>query len=322
MASIILINPTNDLHLTLDGDGLVDSMGNFFPIINGVPRIADLNNYSDNFGVQWNKFDKTQLDRQMEGLSLSRNRFFAEMGCNQDDLSGKNILEVGSGAGRFSKVVLDHTQANLYSVDYSDAVSANYKNNGKIAPERFHLFQASIYEMPFPSNSFDKVFCFGVLQHTPSFEASIKALINKAKVGSEIVVDFYPINGWWTKLHSKYLLRPFTKKINHQKLFNIIEGNIDWMIRLFDFLNNIGLGFLTRFIPITDIRGFPKQLSDDERREWAILDTFDAFSPEYDNPQRIKDVVKMFENNGAKVTYSGFVKMNQGTATVVRAIKK
>ena len=55
-------------------------------------------------------------------------------------------------------------------------------------PERFHLFQASIYEMPFPDNSFHKVFCLGVLQHTPDFEQSIQSLVQKAKTGGEIVV--------------------------------------------------------------------------------------------------------------------------------------
>jgi len=33
-----------------------------------------------------------------------------------------------------------------------------------------HLFQASIYELPFAPRQFDKVFCFGVLQHTPDFK--------------------------------------------------------------------------------------------------------------------------------------------------------
>ena len=58
----------------------------------------------------------------------------------------------------------------------------------------------------------------GVLQHTPDFEASVKALIKKAKPGGEIVVDFYPVNGWWTKLNAKYLLRPFIKRLSHARL--------------------------------------------------------------------------------------------------------
>jgi SAM-dependent methyltransferase len=121
-------------------------------------------------------------------------------------------LEVGSGAGRFTQIVLDYTKANLYSIDYSDAVSANYRNNAHHG-DRLHLFQASIYEMPFPDNSFDKVFCFGVLQHTPDFKKSVKSLIDKAKPGGEIAVDFYPIKGWYTKINAKYICDPGPKNV-------------------------------------------------------------------------------------------------------------
>ncbi len=320
-----IINPKNNCILTRQGDKLVDKYGNVFLITNGVPRIAKLENYTENFGFEWNKFDKTQLDHDEDSkhfkLDLSRNRFFSETNWDENSLVDQNILEVGSGAGRFSRVILRHTKATLFSVDYSDAVSANMKNNEHLAPDRFHLFQASIYALPFQDNSFDKVICFGVLQHTPDFEASIKALIDKAKQGSEIVVDFYPINGWWTKIHSKYIFRPITKRLSHTRLMSLIERNIAWLIWLFDFFQSIGFGFLSRFIPITDIRGFPKNLSFIERKEWAVLDTFDAFSPEFDNPQRITDVVNMFERNGAHVIFSGVVKYDGGESTVVRALK-
>ena len=62
----------------------------------------------------------------------------------------------------------------------------------------------------FPDGSFDKVFCLGVLQHTPDFEASVRALVRKAKPGGEIAVDFYPIRGWWTKLNAVYQSSPPT----------------------------------------------------------------------------------------------------------------
>ena len=322
--SIQLINPKNNLPLRHFNDTLVDSENSIIPIINGVARIAELDNYTENFGVQWNKFDTTQLDRENECFALSKTRFFAESEWCLDELAGIDILEVGSGAGRFSKVVLEHTQANLYSVDYSDAVSANFKNNHLIAPDRFHLFQASVYEMPFPDNSFDKVFCFGVLQHTPNFEFSVNALINKAKPGGEIVVDFYPINGWWTKIHAKYLFRPWTKKINHQTLFKLIENNVDWLINLSNILNKVGLGYLTRFLPLVDLNTLPKRdLSKAQIREWVVLDTFDMFSPEHDHPQKISDVAKMFNANGADVTFADYVEFGDGfRAAVVRGIKR
>ncbi|MDB4078038.1 class I SAM-dependent methyltransferase [Amylibacter sp.] len=322
--NISIINPKNNSPLTETDKGLVDPFGNIFPIINGVARISELENYTENFGMQWNSFDKTQLDNETDGLNLSRRRFFAATHWDQEDLSEKLILEVGSGAGRFSKVVLENTKAVLYSVDYSDAVTANYKNNNQIAPDRFHLFQASVYEMPFPDNSFDKVFCFGVLQHTPDFDASVKALIAKAKPGGEIAVDFYPIKGWWTKINAKYILRPITKKMSHKRLLKLIEKNVDWLMGAHYALHRIGLGFMTRFLPICNVKeSFPKSLTKAQVREWTILDTFDQYSPEHDYPQRIADVVKMFERYGVKVTFSGFEKFGEGmTASVVRGTKK
>ena len=318
--SINVINPSNGDKLLRSGDKLLDSLGNSFPIIRGVPRIAPAENYTGNFGIQWNKFSKTQMDRDQ--LDLSEKRFFAETRWDRNCLDGQNILEVGSGAGRFSKVVLEHTQAALWSVDYSDAVTANYINNSKIAPERFHLFQASIYELPFPDDSFDKVFCIGVLQHTPDFESSVIELIKKAKPGGEVVVDFYPVNGWWTKWHAKYLLRPFIKRISHSRLMKLIEDNIDWLMKLEHGLHRVGLGVLARFLPIVDIQGtLPKSLLAAEKREWAILDTFDMFSPEYDNPQRIGDVAAMFARHGATVTFAGFERFEGASAAVVRGIK-
>jgi len=321
--TITIINPKNNYSLHLVGYNLVDIDGNAFPIIHGVPRITYQENYTQNFGVQWNKFDKTQLDREGDGLDLSRKRFFAETHWDKEDLSEKDILEVGSGAGRFSKVVLEHTKGNLYSVDYSDAVTANMKNNGHIAPDRFHLLQASIYELPFPDSSFDKVFCFGVLQHTPDFDASIKALIQKAKPGGEIAVDFYPIKGWWTKINTKYLLRPITKRMSHDKLLHMIEANVDWLIKAHFVLHRVGLGVFARFLPVCNIKeSFPQSLTASELREWTILDTFDQYSPQHDHPQRMANVVKMFEKHGARVTFAGVESYDDGGAAyVVRGLR-
>lgn len=316
-----IINPFNGERLDRSGDYLVDSLDNSFPIVRGVPRLVGGDNYAENFGLQWNKFAKTQLDR--DRLDISKQRFFAETHWERECLNDKHILEVGSGAGRFSKVVLEYTQGILWSIDYSDAVTANYTNNRAIAADRFHLFQASIYELPFEDNSFDKTFCLGVLQHTPDFEASVKTLIAKTKPGGEIIVDFYPIKGWWTKIHAKYILRPITKRLTHTRLMALIEANIDWLIKVHLGLHRIGLGLLTRFLPIVDIKGtIPKNLSSAELREWAVLDTFDMFSPKYDNPQRIAAVTLMFERHGAQVTFAGFESFDGASAAVVRGVKR
>jgi ubiquinone/menaquinone biosynthesis C-methylase UbiE len=321
---IQFINPSNGQLLEKNGDGYIDREGNKFPVVDGVLRMVPQNNYTASFGFQWNKFRKTQIDRESRNSSQSRERFFAETGWEHEDLSGKNILEVGSGAGRFSQIVLEHTKGNLYSVDYSDAVTANYKNNGHHG-ERFHLFQASVYEMPFPDNSFDKVFCFGVLQHTPDFKKSVKCLIDKARRGGEVVVDFYPVKGWWTKIQAKYIFRPITKRMSHETLLRHIENNSEWMTRAYFLNEKMGIGKLVnRFVPIVDIKGtLPHKLTREELKEWVVLDTFDMFSPQYDNPKRISTVKKWFEEFGMNVTFADYVIYDNGfSAATVKGIKQ
>ena len=90
----------------------------------------------------------------------------------------------------------------------------------------------------------------------------------------------------------------------------------------YDLFLLLKIDFLVRFIRITDIRGFPNNLNKLERKRWAIMDTFDAFSPEFDNPQRLSKVIQMFEEDGCKVTFGGLVKFKGGSAVVVRALKK
>lgn len=316
---IEIINPFTHDALTLSNDGLKNNNDIVFPSINGAYRIVADNNYTESFGFQWNRFAQIQIDKTAN-LELSKKRFFAETGWDTEDLGGKDILEVGSGAGRFTQIILDFTDAELYSIDYSNAVEANFKNNGP--HNRLKLFQASIYELPFAASQFDKVICLGVLQHTPDVERSVKALIDMAKPGGEVIVDFYPVKGWWTKLNAKYFLRRFTKKMDHEKLYKKIDNNIDWMIKTSKFLSKIKLNTLNRFLPICDIEGtMPRNLSYAQLRALCVLDTFDMFSPEFDQPQKISTVVNWFKKYNMKNISGDEITYDNGKASVVRGIK-
>ncbi len=315
------INPFTKTDLVQTEAGLLQNNQIVFPLTNGAIRVLETeDNYTESFGFQWNKFVKTQIDQDEK--NISKERFFIETGWGREDLTGKNILEVGSGAGRFSSVILQHTQANLYSVDYSNAVEANFKNNPGYG-DRFNLYQASIYDMPFAPAQFDKVVCLGVLQHTPNFEKSIEALCSMVKPGGELVIDFYPIKNAFTKICAKYILRPYTTKMDHGKLLKKIERNIDWMISATHLLHKIKLGALTRFIPIIDIYGtLPYQsLTKAELKEWAILDTFDQYSPQHDHPQKLSTVTQWVKNNGLKISLSAFLRTGNSMAPVIRAVK-
>lgn len=282
--------------------------GKEYKIVNGIPRILDSDtNYSDNFGLQWNKFKKTQFD-SYTGLPLSGKRFWNNTKWAKEELKGKVILEAGCGAGRFTEVLVS-TGATVVSFDLSNAVEANYENNNDKG--ELLIFQGDIYNIPFPDNYFDYVFCHGVLQHTPDPDRSYKEIFNKLKHGGKISIDYYlkfsSATPWSTP---KYFWRPVTKKMSPQKLLSIIKFYIPVWLPFDTFIRKIPRfgDRILAFIRIPCWNYLDMGLTYSQRKQWAILDTFDALAPAYDYPKTLDEVNKMIEsdqNDKAEVFYGG-----------------
>lgn len=258
-------------------------------IVGKIPRfVKSKENYSSNFGFQWLKFAKTQLDSS-SGIPLTRDRFFNDTQWTMNELKGKRVLEVGSGAGRFTEILLS-TGALVYSFDYSAAVEANFANHSD--HENLLLFQGSVYEIPFPDDFFDFVFCFGVLQHTPDPPLALQSMVNKMKPEGKIAVDNYP------KGSSKKTKRPNS---NYRKvarrlsflsapnlfrfvwLYHQVWFPIDTLIR-----TKLSPSVYPKVLHYIGIPCFNYvhtiPLRYNQLKEWAILDTFDALGARFDIP--------------------------------------
>ena len=61
--NIQLVNPFTKNLLSLAAEGLMENCALIFPKKNGAYRIVSDNNYTENFGFQWNKFAGTQVDK-------------------------------------------------------------------------------------------------------------------------------------------------------------------------------------------------------------------------------------------------------------------
>lgn len=97
-----------------------------YPIRNHVARFVPESNYGESFGMQWNRFSRTQLDSH-SGHPISSQRFWEATQWRQEDLEGKFVLDVGCGAGRFAEIALE-AGAHVVALDYSTAVDACYAN--------------------------------------------------------------------------------------------------------------------------------------------------------------------------------------------------
>ncbi|OEU66232.1 MAG: hypothetical protein BBJ57_01180 [Desulfobacterales bacterium PC51MH44] len=279
---ILGANQSTDDSEILEARLYCDKCGSCWPIKHGIPRFVPERSYADSFGYQWNIHAKTQLD-SYTGLPISRNRLFGVTGWPQH-MEGQKILEAGSGAGRFTEVLLG-TGAEIFSFDFSSAVEANWANNGHCP--NLNLFQGDIFNIPLRERSFDKVLCLGVIQHTPDPEKAFRSLSRYVRPGGELVIDVYAKSAL-RLLRWQYVLRPITRRMNKERLYRLVSRIVPILLPCAISLRRL-LGTLgSRLLPIAEYSqlGLQRELN----REWAILDTFDIYSPAHDHPRSLQTI--------------------------------
>ena len=265
-----------------------------FAITRHVPRFVASESYAGSFGAQWRLHALTQLDSHT-GADISSQRFFTETGW-PTRLAGELILEVGGGAGRFTEPAAG-TGAMVVSVDLSEAVDVNYSSHGQL--DNLLIVQADVYMLPFKEELFDRVFCFGVLQHTPDVEEAFRALSRCVKRGGDLAIDVYRRRtGIKRALETKRWVRPLTTRLPQAGLYRFCRQYVTYMWPVVTQLRRvprIGRALSYRLL-IPDYHGL-FALSDETLKEWAILDMFDMVSPAYDQPQSLDTVRRWFSDS-------------------------
>jgi 2-polyprenyl-3-methyl-5-hydroxy-6-metoxy-1,4-benzoquinol methylase len=294
---IDFISPKSKQHLAAQNGQLVSNAGETFPVVNGIPRFVERDNYAQAFGLQWKTFAKTQLDSH-SGTHISQERLERCVGGSIESLKGKNVLEVGCGAGRFTELLVKGG-ADVHSLDLSEAVEVNKENVGQ-APN-YRVAQASVYNMPFPDNSFDVVICLGVIQHTPSSENTIRALWQKVKPGGSLVIDHYIWRlGYYSTLTPLY--RAVLRRMKPQKSKKIVDSLVDFFFPLhWNLRNNFFLNWLLhRVSPLIVYTKLFPEMGRAEQYEWSKLDTYDQLTDYYKHLRSPAQIQATLQSLGAK----------------------
>lgn len=295
-------HPDSKQPLTQQGDSLVDAAGARYPVIDRIPRFVEQGNYASDFGDQWNLFPRTQLDSH-SGLSISEDRLARCFRGELPEISGKLLLEAGSGAGRFTEVFLKHG-ARVHSFDFSHAVEANAANNG--ANPALSLAQADIRRMPFAEEQYDYVVCLGVLQHTPDPEESIRCLWRMVKPGGRLIIDHYRWNLWLRlppplgdaeKLYRRLILAmPKAKRFGMVRAITNFWFPIYWRLRHVPLARKLlariaGIHFYYPDLPLPDRQ---------THYEWSLLDTHDGMTDAYKHFRNEKQIERVLRDLGAR----------------------
>ena len=261
----------------------------------GIPRFVDDAGYAESFGEQWNRYRRVQLD-SVTGKPLARDRLLAGTGWRLEELRGERVLEVGCGAGRFTEV-LAAAGAQVWAVDASGAVDACALTVA--GAKNVRLAQADLFDLPFAPGSFDRVLCYGVLQHTPDPRRAFLAVAEHVRPAGVLAADVYRKAEYVDRWSAKYLWRPLTTRMPRARLRRLVEWYVPRWLPVDTRLARVPRfgRFLVALVPCWNYTGL-LPLSPEELRAWAVLDTFDALSPRYDKPQTVAAVRRWCEAAG------------------------
>jgi len=268
-----------------------------YPVTAGIPRFVPSRTYASSFGYQWTRFRQEQIDSS-NGSRQSERRLHAETGWGPEWLAGKWVLDAGCGAGRFLEVVSRLPQCDVVGVDLTEAVDAARETLA--ARPNVHLVQASLFDLPFRPASFDGAYCIGVIQHTPDPVRALRSLAAMVTAGGRIAVTIYERRRF-TRLYSKYWLRPLTRRMRPERLLTAIRIAMPPAFVLTEVLFRVPVlkRVFRLLIPVANYVE-AQDLSIRQRYQWAVLDTFDMLAPAYDSPMRERDVISVLADAGLR----------------------
>ena len=253
--------------------------------------------YTENFGKQWRDYRDVQID-SINNFNISYDYLNEMLFDNLDKLKDKKILEIGSGAGRFTEHLVKYTK-NCVSVDLSSAIFHNVAKN----KNNLTLIKADFNKLII-KEKFDIVFCRGVLQHTPNPLKSILKIHSFVKDDGEVFFDIYkmPKLGY---LHPKYFFwRPLIKNcIKYEHFENFLKKNINFLMLLKKLVRKLTLNsdFLSdSIIPIWDYSN-KYRIDKKKLKLWAIMDTLDGIYAKYDYPKKTNQIISFLKKNNLEI---------------------
>ena len=106
------------------------------------------------------------------------------------DLTGKRVLDVGCGKGRFARVLLDRfPRSAIAGFDLAEAML-------RCVPAGIHRCAGSMTAMPFRGESFDCAYATESLEHAVDIDAAVAELCRVVKPGGRIVIIDKNIEQW------------------------------------------------------------------------------------------------------------------------------
>jgi len=98
------------------------------------------------------------------------------------DLTGKRVLDVGCGKGRFARVLAErYPEGEIWGLDISEEML-------KFVPAGIHTRAGTMTELPFQDAWFDAAYATESLEHAVEIDVAVKEMCRVLKPGGRIVI--------------------------------------------------------------------------------------------------------------------------------------
>ncbi len=196
------------------------------------------------------------------------------LGIPEAEYTGANILDCGCGTGEFTcwyasqGTQLTAIDLSRPSIEQARSYAAEYELS-----DRIDFRQMSVLEMDLPDSTYDLVYSYGVLHHTPDPVRGFDHMVRVCKPGGVVIVSVY-------SLYSRFLHRIRQRLIN-RIAGDDVEKRYRWGKRLF---------------PLT-ARKLKLRAHDDSD---AVL--YDQFSIPHESLHTVGEVLGWFDKHGLDYT--------------------
>jgi len=310
---------------------LKSGAGNYYPVINGIPRIlqyellvnlapvtqAWLNKYiskdirttnrkniqidvAQSFESEWRRFNSFK-DVYKE---IYDSYFYL---WRDKENYGNRVLDAGCGMGRWAKYACDKTR-KLFCVDVSQSIDVAQMNLRK--QSNIFFVQSDLTNLPFHNEMFDSIYSLGVLHHIPDTTKAFSELTNKLKRnGSLLTYMYYAFDNrphWFKTIFQctnvlRLIISRLPKRVSYVPVFLLVLGLYLPLIYTGKCVSAAGLPDIARNIPLYE---------GNKNNDFYVLynNSVDRFTTPLEKRYTKKEIVKLYEEFGfEKIEVQDFV---------------
>ena len=231
------------------------------------------------FGRQWQKFTENE---GFYGSVESLEDKFGDL-MSVDDIHGKDVCEIGAGAGRFIGILSRLSPKSILAIEPSTAIEVLRRNMaGCEIPIRYLNATGDRLD---ETMSLDYVFSIGVIHHIVDPVPTLRAAFNALRPEGRLLIWVYGYEGNELYLALVIPLRWVTKRLPHPVL-----RTLSWVLLMIVEAYIL----LCRFLPLP-LRGYLVNVFSKFTTNKKLLVIFDQLNPahaKYFKRDEIIDVVR------------------------------